>query len=277
MKPFLISSLPVERRFQPSVNPEILQKAVPGKSIPPSNDSRIARQVGQEILHKSFDASTWAAAVAASGDRSGRGDETLAHYARIRMEQLGSQATFQNEKREALDTRRRITCLKAKVAMDEPGKTNVRAKVGLPLPPVSLAWLTILLVSSSGMVASAGRLFGGRFGLTGEIDRGLPAIALIFGVCMVGASLLLRAMLPRRAMRFGWEPGLALLCAGTSFASLYFGWKLLGQTPPDVIQALVKPQIRQTRVESRPGAEVLAEPESADVVEINVPMGEPEQ
>lgn len=215
--------------------------------------------------------STWAAAVASSGARH---DDAMAAYARLRMQRLASQAALQRGRTESLDDRRRNSCLRAKITVDAPLTKSAGRAPSPPLPPVSLTWLGILLVSTSGTAGSAGRLLGGGF--PPEVDRWIPGIAILFGCCVVTASLWLRRALPARTVKYGWDSGLALVCAISSFASLYCGWKLMHRTSPEILQALVTRETKPVKGGTSPEAKVLTETGHAGLAEISEPFESPQ-
>lgn len=103
------------------------------------------------------------------------------------------------------------------------------------------------MVGSCGLALSAARLYGGI--LPEAMERWVILLAFVFGASIVGGMLLLRLVLRRKLVMACWNGGLILSCIAVCFGSLYCGWKLLGRTPPDVIQSLVsrKPPSQELR------------------------------
>ncbi len=228
----IVSHLPIDRRF--SKQSEL--QAGSGESI----DQEIARQVGDEILHMRFEPSTWARAVATSGPRR---EDAVGTYARLRIERLSSDRWHQRDKRQSLEIRRRASCVKFPEMGEVAPVLIPQVAPRPPLPGISKAWLGILLVGSSGMAGSFGRLYAGN--LPEVVERWIPAMALMFGVSLVAAAWWVHRLLPRRLVLACWNAGFGLVCLLVSFGSLYGGLTLVARTPPDVIQSLVKgpPQV----------------------------------
>ncbi len=241
------SNLPVDKRFLTSSDND--------SSVDPNDDPKIARQVGEEILQKRFEPGTWATAVAASGNRN---EEALATYAQLRIRQLTHQRGHQNEKVECLESRRRISCLRANVAKDASRRLGSLEPARSQFPRIHMCWLGILLVSSSGAAAASGRFFGGT--LPDSLDRWIPGMSLLCGIALVGVALWIRRALPRRLIKTGWITGLKLTCVITSFSSFYCGWMLLSRTPNDVIQRIVKRETQSLKVSAISEAMLLEKP-----------------
>lgn len=196
-------------------------------------DPEIAELVGQEILRDRLEPAAWARALAASG---GKKQDALAAYARIRMQQVASHRRQRRAKSQSFEARRLTTCLGIKTVQDLLHRSNRGGQLNLLRPRLSYIWLSILMLGSSGSVASLGRLMG-RF-LPDSVGAWLPAIALLCGIAAVGGVLCLRTLLPKRWVMLGWNTGLAFVCTLACFGSLGLGMKLIARTSPDVIQKL---------------------------------------
>ncbi len=196
-------------------------------------DPEIAELVGQEILRDRLEPAAWARALAASG---GRKQDALASYARIRMQQVAARRRLRRAKSQSFEARRLTTCLGIKTVQDLLQRSNRGGQLNLLKPRLSYVWLAILMLGSSGSIASLGRLMG-RF-LPEAVGTWLPGIALLCGIVAVAAVLGLRALLPKRWVMLGWNTGLAMVCTLACFGSLALGAKLIARTSPEVIQKL---------------------------------------
>jgi len=198
-------------------------------------DRDIAERVGQEILRNTLEPGAWATALAASG---GKKQDALAVYARLRIRQLASDRESRHAKAKSFEARRLTTCLGIKTVQDLLNRSNSGGRLNLVRPKLSLAWLMILMVGSTGSVACAARLLANV--LPGRMENYLLMSAPLVGLAVVLAALLSRMVLPKSWVMQGWNTGLCLAGTVACFGSLFFGAKVVARTPPAVIDQLVR-------------------------------------
>lgn len=210
-------------------------------------DRDIAERVGQEILRNTLEPGAWATALAASG---GKRQDALAVYARLRIRQLVSERESRHAKARSFEARRLTTCLGIKTVQDLLDRSNRGGRLNLVRPKLSLTWLTILMVGSTGTIACAARLLANV--LPGRLEHYLLMSAPLVGLAVVFAALLSRIILPKSWVMQGWNTGLYLAGTVACFGSLFFGAKVVARTPPAVIDQMVRQAPAQHPAKPKP-------------------------
>jgi hypothetical protein len=198
-------------------------------------DREIAERVGQEIINNRLEPGAWATALAASG---GKRQDALAAYARIRMRQLSSDGKNRYAKSQSFEARRLTTCLGIKTVQDLLRRSNAGGRVNLARPKPSFIWLMLLMIGSTGTVACAARLLGDM--ISAKAAHWMLLSAPLAGIAAVFTALALRVVLPKAWIMQAWNTGISLAGTAACFASLYFGTKVVAQTPPAVIEQMVR-------------------------------------
>ena len=192
--------------------------------------SAVAKTVGREILESRLDPAAWATALSEGG---GNRQKALSHYARIRMESLATQLKTSVSKIALLERRRLKQCLggqpvqpaiagSVREMLDSPRRER---PLNFPKPNISVLWLLILWVGSTGMTATLGQLLVRH--LAEAIASHLVMISALCGLAIVGGALLLRLKLPKPWIREGWNTGLVTICHLVCLGSLFFGTKVI--------------------------------------------------
>jgi hypothetical protein len=192
--------------------------------------SEAARAVGREVLELRLDPAAWATALSASG---GNRQKALSHYARIRIESLERQIKTRVDKIVSLERRRLKQCLggpqvqpdialSVREMLDGPRRER---PLNFPKPCLSLLWLVILWVGSTGMFATTGQLLVAH--LAEGIANHLVMISALCGLAMVGGALVLRLKLPKPWILQGWNTGLVTVCNLVCLSSLFLGTKVI--------------------------------------------------
>jgi hypothetical protein len=198
-------------------------------------DPEIAERVGQEILRDQLEPGAWATALAASG---GKKQDALAVYARIRIRKLATERRTRQAKSRSFEARRLNTCLGIKTVQDLLNRSNRGGQLNLLRPKLSVVWLLILLIGSTGSMACLVRLLEPL--MPDRFERLALFSAPVLGIAAVGLALLSRALLPKNWVMQGWNSGLALVGSVACFGSLYLGAKLVARTPPAAIQEMTR-------------------------------------
>ncbi|WP_035612104.1 hypothetical protein [Haloferula sp. BvORR071] len=196
-------------------------------------DREIAERVGQEILRDDLEPAAWATALATSG---GKRQEALAAYARIRMRKLANERQTRQAKSKSFEARRLNTCLGIKTVQDLLNRSNQGGRINLLRPKVSVIWLLLLMIGSTGSIACLARLLEPV--MPDRFESAALFSAPVAGLAIVIFAMVLRALLPKHWVMQGWNTGIALVGTMSCFGSLYFGTKLIARTPPAVIQQL---------------------------------------
>lgn len=190
----------------------------------------VAEQVGREILDSRLEPGAWATALSECG---GKRQEALAVYTRIRVRQLTRLNRMQRAKNRSFECRRIAKCMGDQETREAIAKTiqdmlvnKHRGKSQNFLKPrISLMWLTILFIGTSGTVAAMGRLWSHL--LPESIAHPMSLIALLCGVAAVWMALVLRYFLPKPWVMIGWNTGLVVICNIMCLSSLFLGTKLI--------------------------------------------------
>lgn len=212
------------------------------KLVPPEGqlNREIAERVGQEILREELEPGAWATALATCG---GNHQEALAAYARIRIRKLAVDRRSRQAKSRSFEARRLNTCLGIKTVQDLLNRSNRGGQINLLRPKISVIWLLILLLGSTGTFACLARLLEPV--IADRHEKMALLAAPMLGIGIVLAVMLLRALLPKHWVMQGWNTGLAMVGTMACFGSLYLGAKVVARTPPAAIQEMtrvVKPQ-----------------------------------
>jgi hypothetical protein len=207
-------------------------------------DREIAERVGQEILRDQLEPGAWATALAASG---GEKQDALAVYARIRIRKLATERRTRQAKSRSFEARRLTTCLGIKTVQDLLDRSNRGGRLNLLRPKLSVIWLLILMIGSTGSMACLFRLLEPL--MPDRFERPALFSAPLLGIAVVGAALLSRALLPKSWVMQGWNTALAFVGSIACFGSLYLGTKVVARTPPAAIEQMMG----QVRPASRPG------------------------
>lgn len=212
-------------------------RAVVHKLVAPQADldREIAERVGQEILRNTLEPGAWATALAASG---GKKQDALAVYARLRIQHLSVDRRSRYAKSQSFEARRLNTCLGIKTVQDLLSRSNRGGRLNLVRPKLSLTWLGILMIGSTGSIACLARLLANI--LPGRSEHWLLLSAPLLGVAVVLAALISRLLLPKAWVMHGWNSGLYLAGTVACFGSLFFGAKVVARTPPAVIDQMVR-------------------------------------
>ena len=200
-------------------------------------DREIAERVGQEILSNTLEPGAWATALAVSG---GKKQDALAVYARLRIQHLSVARKSHHAKFQSFEARRLNTCLGIKTVQDLLNRSNRGGRLNLVRPKLSVTWLMILMVGSTGSVACLARLLANV--MPGRLEHWLLMSAPLLGVAVVLAALISRMLLPKAWVMQGWNTGLCLAGTIACFGSLFFGAKVVARTPPAVMDQLVRQQ-----------------------------------
>jgi hypothetical protein len=198
-------------------------------------DPEIAERVGQEILRDQLEPGAWATALAASG---GERQDALAVYARIRIRKLATERRTRQAKSRSFEARRLTTCLGIKTVQDLLDRSNRGGRLNLLRPKLSVTWLLILMIGSTGSIACLVRLLEPF--MPDRFEKLALLAAPVLGIVAVGIALLSRALLPKNWVMQGWNTGLALAGSMACFGSLYLGAKLVARTPPAAIQEMTR-------------------------------------
>lgn len=206
------------------------------KLVPPESklDREIAERVGQEILRKELEPGAWATALASS---AGNKEEALASYARIRINKLAVERRNRQAKSRSFEARRLNTCLGIKTVQDLLNRSNRGGQINLLRPKISLTWLTMLMIGSTGTFACLARLAENL--IPDRHEKLVLLAAPMAGIAMVLGVMLLRALLPKHWVLHGWNTGLALVGTMACFGSLLLGTKVVARTPPAAIQQMM--------------------------------------
>lgn len=192
--------------------------------------AEVAEQVGREILESRLDPAVWATALA---ECNGRRQEAIAVYTRLRTRQLNKLHRLQQSKNRSFETRRIAKCMGDNATRESLAKTIQEmlyqtrgAKGGNYVKPrLSLLWLLLLFVGTTGSVASLGRLFAPR--LPEFLVDPLVFVAVLCGIAAVWGALVLRFFLPKRWIMLGWNSGLVVACNVACLSSLFLGTKVI--------------------------------------------------
>lgn len=205
------------------------------KLVPPEGqmDREITERVGQEILRGELEPAAWATALATSG---GNHQEALAAYARIRIRKLAMERRSRQAKSRSFEARRLNTCLGIKTVQDLLNRSNRGGQMNLLRPKVSVNWLLILMIGSTGSFACLARLLEPL--IPDRHEKMALLAAPMMGIGIVLAVMLLRALLPKHWVMQGWNTCLALAGTMACFGSLMLGAKVVARTPPAAIQEL---------------------------------------
>ena len=198
-------------------------------------DREIAERVGQEILRDQLEPGAWATALAASG---GEKQDALAVYARIRIRKLSTERRTRQAKSRSFEARRLTTCLGIKTVQDLLDRSNRGGRLNFLRPKLSLTWLLILMIGSTGSMACLIRLLEPF--MPDRFEKPALLAAPVLGIAAVGIALLSRALLPKNWVMQGWNTGLAFVGSMACFGSLYLGAKLVARTPPAAIQEMTR-------------------------------------
>jgi hypothetical protein len=193
----------------------------------PTIDPQVAEQVGQEILENRLDPATWATALSASG---GKRQEALAAYARIRLHRVASHQRLRQAKVASFESRRVNQCFGVRTVQDLLWRAHPERQLNFLKPRLSVLPLVILCIGSAGSVGVLGRLLG--HALPDLLAMLLPSVALLAGLAVVAAAVMLRFTLPKRWIMLGWNTGLLCACAVACFGSLLGGVKLIARAAP---------------------------------------------
>jgi hypothetical protein len=204
-------------------------KAGTDPKTPPAA-AEVADQVGREILESRLDPGVWATALSQC---DGRRQEAMALYTRLRIRQLTKLHRLQRVKNRSFETRRIAKCMGdnetraslAKTIQEMLHETRAGKSQNFVRPKVSVVWLTILFIGTSGTVASLGRLFAAEF--PEAFAHPLTLVALLSGVGTVWCALVLRYFLPKRWIMLGWNTGLVVACNVVCLSSLFLGTKVI--------------------------------------------------
>ncbi|WP_367875165.1 hypothetical protein [Luteolibacter sp. Populi] len=201
-------------------------------------DREIAERVGQEILRDDLEPAAWATALATSG---GKRQDALACYARIRIRKLASERQTRQAKSKSFEARRMNTCLGIKTVQDLLNRSNRGGRLNLLRPKVSVIWLFILLLGSTGTLACLARLLEPL--IPDRFEKLALLAAPVAGLAIVLGSMILRAMLPKHWVMQGWNIAMAMTGTMACFGSLYLGSKLIGRIPqPAILQEATAPR-----------------------------------
>lgn len=202
----------------------------------------ITKRVGSEVLKRDFEPSTWAQALAMV---SGRRDEALAAYSRLRIAQLMSQRERVQRKAESMEFRRLNACLGVKTVKELlQGMSRVGA-LNLPRPRVPVLWLALLTIGFAGCLTAFVRL--ADLELPGTISPWLPAAALACGLAVVAVVLLVSRFLSPQLLSWLWGEGVVGACGLICLCSLLLGTRLVMKHPlmpapaPDAPVAMLAP------------------------------------
>lgn len=190
----------------------------------------VAEQVGREILDSRLDPGAWATALSECG---GKRQEALAVYTRIRVRQLTRLNRMQRAKNRSFECRRIAKCMGDQETREEIAKTiqdmlmNTRRgkSQNFLKPRISLMWMFILFLGTSGTVAAMGRLWSHL--LPEGFAHPMSLVALLCGVAAVWMALVLRYFLPKPWVMIGWNTGLVVVCNIVCLSSLFLGTKLI--------------------------------------------------
>ena len=205
------------------------------KLVPPEGqlNREIAERVGQEILRGELEPGAWATALATSG---GNKQEALASYARIRIRKLAVERRSRQAKSSSFEARRLNTCLGIKTVQDLLNRSNRGGQVNLLRPKISLTWLLILMIGSTGSFSCLVRLLEPM--IPDRHEKMALLAAPMMGIGIVLAVMMLRALLPKHWVMQGWNTGLAMVGTMACFGSLFLGAKVVARTPPAAIQEM---------------------------------------
>lgn len=186
-------------------------------------DPSISRKVGSEILNEEFQPATWAVAIALG---SGNRDLAVAHYARLRLEDLKRYSSYSKSKEDGLEARRRLNFRKAKTPPPRPYSGNLKpvARVNQRNIRLSPVWLGGLWLGVAGMFSSASSYY------TKAFQSSLLDVSFAQSIC-IGAGIVCMVV----ALHVGFHKsrlGLKYLIPvgawSSACASLFFGILLLG-------------------------------------------------
>lgn len=231
------------------MNSALFYREDSGRDEPPMiTSTEVAEQVGREILEGRLEPAAWAAALVEAG---GKRREALAAYTRIRARKLGELHRVQHQRDMSLDVRRVAKCMGDTEARNELARSiqeliESERRDG-PLnyikPKLSVLWMTILFVGSTGTAALLGRLFAGRLPDIAQAAPFAPALGLLVVLCAVA----LRFGLPKRWVMLGWNSGMVAACNIVCLSSLLLGAKMIKQAvatdsrPVSAVEALQAP------------------------------------
>lgn len=192
--------------------------------------AEVAEQVGREILESRLDPAVWATALA---ECNGRRQEAIAVYTRLRTRQLNKLHRLQQSKNRSFETRRIAKCMGDNATRESLAKTiqemlyQTRGSKGgnYVKPRLSLLWLLLLFVGTTGSVASLGRLFAPK--LPEFLVDPLVFVSVLCGIAAVWGALVLRFFLPKRWIMLGWNSGLVVACNVACLSSLFLGTKVI--------------------------------------------------
>lgn len=192
--------------------------------------AEVAEQVGREILESRLDPAVWATALA---ECNGRRQEAIAVYTRLRTRQLNQLHRLQQSKNRSFETRRIAKCMGDNATRESLAKTiqemlyQTRGSKGgnYVKPRLSLLWLLLLFVGTTGSVASLGRLFAPK--LPEFLVDPLVFVSVLCGIAAVWGALVLRFFLPKRWIMLGWNSGLVVACNVACLSSLFLGTKVI--------------------------------------------------
>lgn len=192
--------------------------------------AEVAEQVGREILESRLDPAVWATALAGC---NGRRQEAIAVYTRLRTRQLNKLHRLQQSKNRSFESRRIAKCMGDNSTRESLAKTiqemlcQTRGSKGgnFVKPRLSMLWLLLLFVGTTGSVASLGRLFAAQ--LPEFLVDPLVFVSVLCGIGAVWTALVLRFFLPKRWIMLGWNSGLVVACNVACLSSLFLGTKVI--------------------------------------------------
>lgn len=186
----------------------------------------ISRRVGEEVLKRDFEPGIWAQALASV---SGRRDEALAAYSRLRIAQLVERRKRANERAEAMEFRRLNKCLGVRTVRELLNGMSRVGAVNLPRPKLPFLWLLLMVVGIAGCLAALVRLFGGD--LSVMLAERLPFASIGVAIVLVAGFTLVSRFLSTSTLSWLWGDGVMAACGLVCIGSFLMGAKLLIKNP----------------------------------------------
>lgn len=212
--------------------------------------SKLAEQVGREILESRLEPGAWARALYQSG---GKRHEALGHYTRIRIHDLSLVHKDHQAKSHSFESRRVNKCMgnlkdrqifmrdfKSVIQHPEDRTVSAREKKGSSQAlltarngpslnflkaPTPTIWLWILFLGTASTLALLGRLAAPGF--TGMLAHLLTVFALLAAAITVWAALGVRQVLTKEWIIMGWKPLLVVSCNVVCISSMLLSAKVI--------------------------------------------------
>jgi len=241
--------------------------------------SKLAEQVGREILESRLEPGAWARALYQC---NGKRHEALQLYTRIRLHELSLVHKDHQAKSHSFESRRVNKCMgdwkvrqtflrdlnsitsfpeSCPVAAGErksPSQALLTPRNGPPLnflkATMPTIWLWILFLGTASTLALLARLAAPGF--TGVLAHLLTVLSLLAAAVTVWAALGVRQILSREWIIMGWKPLLVVSCNVVCISSLFLSAKVIrksvseDQVAIDSVASLQSPapEVTQMRV-----------------------------